>query len=220
MKTKLIQRHGLLTLLALLALAGCSSSKPGTSDIEAGLAAVYDCPILEVRDVKKLNGEPGPQGTYQVAVTYTVAFKGGESGAAKLLTDWVALRRDDLAAINAQIAMERESADDPRLPALKAYGEQTSAALSKLVPCGGKEFEAVVMPLYRQAEEAMKAGAGVAALPIGVQLVRPGVMGHSENGWYFRQLAPGFNSFEVLESRPVVFSVRPSKLPVAASGTP
>jgi hypothetical protein len=39
------------------------------------------------------------------------------------------------------------------------------------------------------------------------------LLGKSERGWYFRQLPPGFHSFDVLQSRPVVVALPPSKVP-------
>lgn len=203
--------------LALLA-AGCSS-KPGPADIEAALAAAYDCPVLEVRDVKKLNGEPGPQGTYNVDFSYTVAIKGGEAAAAKLLTDWVYLRNEAAAATKAGDTLYRGtftggvSKGDPRIKAVDAYSDHVREELGKLVPCGGAEILAVVMPMYEQAKESFKAASGTIAFPTGAQLARPGTLRKSENGWYFVAIAPGFSRFEMVNARPVAAALPPSKVP-------
>lgn len=203
----------LLSLPTVLLFAGCSN-KPEAPDIQKALSAEYGCPVVEVLDVEKLNGEPGQQGGYEVAFAYTVAFKGGQAGAIKLLSDWVYLNQEARAAADARFALERQtSKDDPRVQALASYAEQTDAKLTKLVPCDGKEIKAVVIPLYQEAEKVMKAGSGTASLPLGARLVRTGVLGKTERGWLFRQLALGFNSFEMQASPPAVISLPQSQVP-------
>jgi len=213
MRTNISYRFALCALPAALLLAGCNS-KPGDSDVQAALAAVYECQALEVRDVKKLNGEPGPEGTYEVAFDYTVAFKGGEAGAAKILGDWVHLNKESDAARQARIDVERQSSkDDPRVQTLDAYVKQVDASMEQLVCGDNKEQVAVAVPLFKEGSEALKAGSGMVALPTGVRIVRTGLLSKSENGWYFRQLAVGFNSFDILQGRPTVFALPPSKVP-------
>lgn len=209
--------HSLMGRLALVTsslvlLAGCSD-KPSQGDVAKALAAVYECPILEVRDVKKLDGEPGPQGSYDVALSYTVAIKGGDGAGAKLLTEWVHLRAEREAVAAALRVLHQAPQGDARVKALGAYDDQLTSALSALLPCGGPEMSAVVMPLYEKAREALKAGAGTAALPVGAQLSRPGRMRRSEQGWYFTQLAAGFSGFELVTTRPMALAMPASKVP-------
>lgn len=214
----MIQFRSLAGVLASLALlAGCSD-KPSQADVAKALAAVYDCPILEVRDVKKLDGEQGPQGSYDVAVVYTVAIKGDEAAGIKLVTDWVHLRAEREAAVAAVSAVSRQAGrDDSRIKALNAYADQLNGALSALIPCGSPEIAAVVMPLYEKARETFKAGAGSVALPVGAQLSRSGRMRRSEQGWYFNQLAAGFSGFELVTARPSAVALPPSKVPGLAN---
>lgn len=198
--------------LPLALLAGCSN-KPSQADVAQALAAVYDCPVLEVRDVQKLDGAPGPAGTYDVAMAYTVAIKGGDAVGVRLITDWVSLRAEKAAAVAAVTALQRRpSQDDARIQALEGYTEQLDAALSKLIPCGGAEIQAVVMPLYEQAKEVFKAGNGNAAVPIGARLTRPGNLAKSERGWFFNRLALGFSGFELVTAKPSVLTLPPSKV--------
>lgn len=203
--------------VAAAALSGCSS-KPDVKDIEAELARVYECPLLEVRDVKRLDGEPEAKGLYSVAFSYVVALKGGDAAAAKLLTDWVHLRAEGpeinkaLGTPNWRTRLPRDS-DGPREKALLAYGDEVSQRLGKLVPCEGTpDINAVVMPFYEQAKEAFKPGAASVALPVGVRISRVGVMSKAESGWHFRSLNLGFNSFDFLNSQPMQVSLPPSKV--------
>lgn len=203
----------LLSLPAVILFAGCSN-KPETSDVQHALSAEYDCPVVEVRDVEKLNGEPGQQGGYEVAFAYTVTFKGGQEGARKLLSEWVYLNKEARATADARFALERQAPkDDPRVIALATHAEQIDGKLAKLVPCDGKEIQAAVIPMYKEAEKVMEAGSGTAPLPFAVKLVRTGVLSKTEKGWFFRQLALGFNSFEMLETSSAAFSLPPSKVP-------
>lgn len=199
--------------LVALALAGCSS-RPESKDIEAALGDVYECPALEVKGVKKINGEAGPQGSYDVAFEYAVAFKGGDAGGIKLMTDWLSLANERAEVNKAMLALDRQGSDAaPRRARLEAYETQITAELNKLIPCAGPQIDAVVRPLYDAGKEALAGSAGTVGVPIGVHLVRTGRMVRSENGWYFKLLTPGFNSFDIVTSRPVALALPPSKVP-------
>jgi hypothetical protein len=205
------------------ALSGCSS-KPAVKDIEAELAKVYECPLLEVRDVKRIDGEPESQGLYSVAFSYVVALKGGDAAAAKLLTDWVYLRAEGpeinkaLGTPDRRTRLPRDT-DGPREKALLAYSDELSQRLGKLLPCEGTpEITAVTMPFYEQAKEAFKPGAAGVVLPVGVRISRVGVMSKAESGWHFRSLNLGFNSFDFLNSQPMQVSLPPSKVAEIMTG--
>ena len=77
-----------LTHVAVIAATACllaaCSSKPETADIQKDLAEVYACPIIELSDVKKVDGADVGGKLYDVAFTHTVSIKGGKEAAAKL----------------------------------------------------------------------------------------------------------------------------------------
>lgn len=196
-----------------LALTGCSS-RPESKDIETALGDVYECPALEVRGVKKIDGEPGPQGSYDVAFEYTVAFKGGDAGGIKLMSDWLNLASESAAISKALIGFDRQvPATDPRKMRISAYQTQVSAELDKLIHCAGPQIDAIVRPLLDAGKEALAGSTGPVGVPIGVHVVRTGRMVRSESGWYFKVLTAGFNVFDIVTSRPVAFELPASKVP-------
>jgi hypothetical protein len=137
-----------------LALAGCNS-RPESKDIEAALGAVYGCPAFSLQGVKKTNGEPGPQGSYDVAFEYTVAVKGGEAGGVKFMTNWLYLVSEASATRQALAALDRQAPGAPAVESrIQAYDTQVTAELQQLIPCAGPEIDAVVGPLFVSAKEA------------------------------------------------------------------
>ena len=72
-------------LATTVTLAGCSS-QPETADIQKDLTEAYACPILELSEVKKVDGAANGK-SYDVAFTHTVSIKGGAEAAAKLLEE-------------------------------------------------------------------------------------------------------------------------------------
>lgn len=200
-----------------LALTGCSS-RPESKDIETALGEVYECPVLEVKGVKKIDGEPGPQGSYDVAFEYTVAFKGGDAGGIKLMSDWLNLASESAAISKALIGFDRQApATDLRKMRISAYQTQVGAELEKLIPCAGPQIDAIVRPLLDAGREALAGSTGAVGvpigMPIGVHVVRTGRMVRSEAGWYFKVLTAGFNAFDIVTSRPVAFALPASKVP-------
>lgn len=198
--------------LMALALAGCNS-RPESKDVEAALGAVYGCPAFSLQGVKKTNGEPGPQGSYDVAFEYTVAVKGGEAGGVKFMTNWLYLVSEASATRQALAALDRQAPGAPAVEArIQAYDTQVTAELQQLIPCAGPEIDAVVEPLFVSAKEAA-ASATTAGLPIGIRLGRTGRMVRSEQGWYFKALAPGFSSLDMVTSSARPLALSPSKVP-------
>ena len=72
-------------LATTVTLAGCSS-RPETADIQKDLAEAYACPILELSEVKKVDGAANGK-SYDVAFTHTLSIKGGAEAAAKLFAE-------------------------------------------------------------------------------------------------------------------------------------
>jgi hypothetical protein len=215
MTNRMHMRRTLAIALSLVALAltGCSS-RPESKDIETALGDAYECPALEVKGVKKIDGEPGPQGSYDVAFEYTVAFKGGDAGGIKLMSDWLNLASESVAISKALIGFDRQvPATDPRKMRISAYQTQVGAELEKLIPCAGPQIDAIVRPLLDAGKEALTGSTGAVGVPIGVHVVRTGRMVRSESGWYFKVLTAGFNAFDVVTSRPVAFALPASKVP-------
>lgn len=92
-------------LATTVTLAGCSS-QPETADIQKDLAEAYACPILELSEVKKVDGAANGK-SYDVKFTYTVSIKGGAEAAAKLFAEWSHLAGQQLPA---KMALEQAQA--------------------------------------------------------------------------------------------------------------
>jgi hypothetical protein len=88
MKTLLHPQTTAASILAfvIVGLVGCSS-KPGESDIKTSLTNEFQCPILEITDLKKTDGVDRGGRTYEVSYTFEVGLKGGGGAAAKLLPE-------------------------------------------------------------------------------------------------------------------------------------
>ena len=92
-------------LATTVALAGCSS-QPETADIQKDLAEAYACPILELSEVKKVDGAANGK-SYDVTFTHTMSIKGGAEAAAKLFAEWSHLAGQQLPA---KMALEQAQA--------------------------------------------------------------------------------------------------------------
>jgi hypothetical protein len=81
-------------LAAAILLGGCNS-KPSGSDVERELLASYDCPLLEITDVNKVDGAPRNDGDYEVAFTYQVKLVGGVDKAVPYFSDMNAAQEEE-----------------------------------------------------------------------------------------------------------------------------
>ena len=92
-------------LATTVTLAGCSS-QPETADIQKDLTEAYACPILELSEVKKVDGAANGK-SYDVTFTHTMSIKGGAEAAAKLFAEWSHLAGQQLPA---KMALEQAQA--------------------------------------------------------------------------------------------------------------
>lgn len=206
---------GLLALAAAALLTGCTSGKPGASDIEHALLEAYGCPAVEFRDVKKLDGAPGPNGTYNVGFSYSVGFKGGEAAAIRFLTEWTHLRServviaDALRPLTAPGRNHAGTADTEQIAVLKAYETQVEARLNDVQKCSSPD----ISMLLDAAQQAIDAKTPTVALPVSAQVVKASSMNRTEQGWHLNQVVFNLVSFDLLTSKPAPFALPPSKVP-------
>lgn len=189
------RRHSRLAIVAVVALSvgvtGCSS-KPGDSDIKTSLANEFQCPILEINDVKKTDGAELGNHSYQVSYSFEVALKGGSSAAQKLLPELAVLnerlergrlqhdRAANIAAISgnpAPLAAFVDRATDEVMTVRKR--------LAEIQPCE--------LPNARFAIERIRAAAIPTApppaegIPVGLVMRGTSAMIKAESGWRFAE---------------------------------
>ena len=211
MSTQIIRRSlaSFAIPVVAVALAACSSSTPSASDVEKAWNEAYGCPALEIRDVKKLDGRPGPQGSYSTEFSYSVAIKGGEAAAGKLLTDYLYAQSELDAVKQALLIRLPKPASDPQVVALKAYNGQLAARLEQLGPCGSPDFASML----EITQQALNTKAPTVAVPIAAQVRRSNAMERSESGWHLNMMVSVVHSFDVQTSKPMQLAMPPSKVP-------
>lgn len=205
----------------LISLAVCSaailltacSNKPGDADIQQDLAATYECPILEVSDVKKVDGAEVDGKVYEVAFTYTVSIKGGAEAAGKMFAEWSYL---DAQMHPTQLALEKAQFDadtriangqasgdrnaDPEVRRLTEAKDQLVNRINALVPCQAQEALTRLLIMRGTAEEAAKSGQSKIAVPVAIKVRGNGHMGKAESGWHFVD-TPALSTVEVVTER-------------------
>lgn len=196
-------------LAAAALMTGCSSSAPSSSDIERAWNEAYGCPTLEIRDFKKLDGKPGPQGSYEADFSYSVAIKGGEAAAGKLLTDYLYVQSEQGAVKQALLMRLDKPASDPQVVALKAYASQLTSRLEQLSACNSPDFAAML----EITEQAINANSPSIAVPVAAKVSRSNAMEKSESGWHLNMMVAVLHSFDVQSSKPMQFAKPPSKVP-------
>ncbi|WP_147692796.1 lysozyme inhibitor LprI family protein [Vogesella mureinivorans] len=202
----------------LISLAVCSaailltacSNKPGDADIQQDLAATYECPILQVSDVKKVDGAETDGKVYEVAFTYTVSIKGGAEAAGKMFAEWshldaqmhptqLALEKAqyeaDVRIASGQIGGDRNT--DPEVRRLSQAKEQLENRINTLVPCQSLEALSRLQIMRSAAEEAAKSGQSQIAVPVAIKMRGNGHMGKAESGWHFVD-TPALSTVEVV----------------------
>lgn len=202
----------------LISLAVCSaailltacSNKPGDADIQQDLAATYECPILQVSDVKKVDGAEVDGKVYEVAFTYTVSIKGGVEAAGKMFAEWSYL---DAQMHPTQLALEKAQFDadtriangqasgdrnaDPKVRRLIEAKDQLVNRINALVPCQTQEALTRLLIMRGTAEEAAKSGQSQIAVPVAIKVRGNGHMGKAESGWHFVD-TPALSTVEVV----------------------
>jgi len=170
-------------LACLLGLSACSF-KPDSADIERELAEVYQCPILELSDVKKVDGAEVSDKLYDVAFTYTASIKGGKAAATNLFAEWYSLgkqlqlaERDQTRAIMAGNTQKEEQ--------IGAVKTQLSARINTLMPCRTMEADGRLRIMYTEFAIAAGSGQDKIAVSLGAKISGVGRMGKAESGWRF-----------------------------------
>ena len=179
-------------LATTVALAGCSS-QPETADIQKDLAEAYACPILELSEVKKVDGAANGK-SYDVKFTHTVSIKGGAEAAAKLFAEWSHLTGQQLPA---KMALEQAQATG-NVTAITQAEQRLNAMDARLVqimPCETLEAVTRLQVLRAKADEAVKTGQNAA--PVSIKVRGTGRMGKAESGWHFAGM-PAFSTVEIV----------------------
>lgn len=191
------------------ALSGCSS-KPETADIQKDLAAAYACLLIELSDVKKVDGAEANGKLYEVAFTHTVSVKGGADAAAKLFSEWAYLEAQvqpmqialdkayfdaDVRVAQGQLTGGRDA--DPEVQRQSKAKEQLAARLAVLMPCETIEAVTRLQVMRTAAEEAAKSGQVQIAVPVAIKVRGNGHMGKAESGWHFADM-PAFSTVEIV----------------------
>lgn len=204
-----ISRFFLPVICVSAALSGCSS-KPETADIQKDLAAAYACPLIELSDVKKVDGAEANGKLYEVAFTHTVSVKGGADAAAKLFSEWAYLEAQvqptqialdkayfdaDVRVAQGQLTGGRDA--DPEVQRLSKAKEQLAARLAVLMPCETIEAVTRLQVMRTAAEEAAKSGQAQIAVPVAIKVRGNGHMGKAESGWHFADM-PAFSTVEIV----------------------
>ena len=193
----------------LLSVAGCSS-KPETADIQKDLAEAYACPVIELSDVKKIDGAAADGKLYDVSFTHTVSVKGGAEAAAKLFSEWSTLEAQvqptqialdkalfeaDSRAAQGQLPGGRNA--DPEVRRLTQAKEQLASRLASLMPCETIEAVTRLQVMRSAAEEAAKSGQSQIGVPVAIKVRGAGRMGKAESGWHFAGM-PAFSTVEIV----------------------
>lgn len=202
-------RHWLTTLAICTCLSACSN-KPGDTDIQQDLAATYECPILQVSDVKKVDGAEVDGKVYEVAFTYTVSIKNGPEAAGKMFAEWshldalmhptqMALEKAQYEA-DVRIASGQAGGDrnaDPEVRRLSQAKEQLENRINTLVPCQNLEALSRLQIMRSAAEEAAKSGQSQIAVPVAIKVRGNGHMAKAEGGWHFVD-TPALSTVEIV----------------------
>ncbi|WP_191002144.1 lysozyme inhibitor LprI family protein [Cupriavidus pauculus] len=224
----------LATVLLGASLAGCSS-KPGSDDLERELVHAYRCPLLDVADVKKVDGASDGNNAYQIAYSFRLELKGGKDAAAKLLPEWSSLSKQERAA---KIELEQAvmaaafagvgsgKVSDAAVQAVQrrddaqARREQVAARIKQILPCETPGAQLALSSLLGEAEAQMNADARQAAMPIGLKAKGAGMMTKGESSWHFAGDVPPFGVEEVIVSEPVVYAAPSQAVPAAPAQKP
>lgn len=163
------QKKMLPMLLITACLAGCSS-RPESGDIQKELSKVYDCPILELSDVKKVDGAENGK-FYDVAFTHAVSIKGGADTAAKLFADWSRLDT----------------------------GNQWDPVTLKILPqsCTAAAPLILLETMHAQADESFKTHPDRGPVPVSIKAQGQGRMAKTESGWHFIEM-PALGTGEIV----------------------
>jgi hypothetical protein len=196
-------------------ISACSS-KPGSSDISKALAQEFECPLLEISDVKKIDGTSRAEMGYEVLYSFQVNLKGGADAGVKLFPEWTSLgpqlQRAESETQRAMTSASRAPShvvgtpvgDDPAVKRSIDNQEAIKLRLDNILAC--KKPNAYFALDRMRAATIGRLNAAQNAIPVVIALKMRGttLMSKTENGWRFSQ-APVFDlkSEEAVESAPV-----------------
>ena len=189
------RNHSRLAIITAATLAigvtGCSS-KPGESDIKTGLANEFQCPILEINEVKKTDGVERRDHSYEVSYTFEVGLKGGGGAAAKLLPELTMLNeRLERGRLQHDRASKAAATSDNPAPLEAAVSRAAAEVfavkkrLAELQPCEliNARFAVERMRSAAQPNE----GSSEQGIPIGLRMRGTSAMIKAESGWRFAE---------------------------------
>lgn len=199
---KIAMARCLLMALSITGLAACSS-KPDSADIKKEMAAVLDCPILELSEVNKVDGASVGDNLYDVAFTYTLAIKGGQAAATKLFAEYMFLseQRDLAIRVRDSGVMQGDQAKEQSGAALVG---QIVSRMQSLQPCQSPLAESRIGVMSLGIYDAIKSGQEKVSVPWAEKIYGQGRMRKSESGWRFIGM-PQLTQKEVVKSEPVEY---------------
>ena len=209
--------------LSIAGLAACSS-KPDSADIEKRLSEAYNCPILELSEVKKNDGAEAGKNLYDVAYSVTASVKGGKEFAAKLLAEWDFLDGElRLATKNFERA-EREEGDrifqnrggvnttisgdeirkNPKVQQTELVVKEITKRRDTLQPCQSYLATVTLQYMLFRFRDAAKSGQEKIEIPIVARMSGVTRMAKSEKGWHFVG-EPNVRAPEIVKSEPMAY---------------
>jgi hypothetical protein len=174
-----------------ICVTGCSS-KPGESDIKTSLANEFQCPILEINDVKKTDGAELGNQRYEVSYTFKVALRGGSGAAEKLLPEmnvlnerWERGRLQHERAGNAAAISDNPA---PLAGAVNRAKEEVLAVRKRLAEIQPCELPNAHFAIERMRAAALpKADVSDEGIPFGLVMSGTSAMVKAESGWRFAE---------------------------------
>ena len=195
--------RSLLIALCAAGLTACSS-KPDTADIQKELAAAFDCPILELSDVKKVDGAEVDNKHYDVAFTYTMSIKGGLSAATNLFAEWHFLSDQIQLANMAEARARLVQRDEKRVDEIVEMKKKMVARSGALMPCQTPLADIRIGLMVAEFAIAAKSGQSKVAIPFSEKMYGVARMGKVESGWRFVGM-PNLTLQEIVKSEPVTY---------------
>lgn len=190
-------------LLAALFIAGLTacSSKPSSTDIQKEMVAAFDCPILELSEVNKVDGAAVSDNLYDVSFTYTLGVKGGQTAATKLLSEYAFLadQRDLAIKIRDGAMLQRDKQKEQTTSVLVS---QIISRMNTLQPCRSPLATSRIGVMLVGFESAAKSGQEKISAPWAEKIYGQGRMRKSESGWRFIGM-PHLILKETVKSEPV-----------------
>ena len=189
--------------LSIAGLAACSS-KPESADIRKEMVAAFDCPILELSEVNKVDGAAAGDNLYDVAFTYTLAIKGGQSAATNLFAEWYFLSDQMHLANMAETRARLTQSDDKKADEAIGVQKQIATRIGALMPCQLPLADSRARLMFTEFATAAKSGQEKIAVPWAEKIFGQGRMRKSESGWRFIGM-PHLTLKEIVKSEPVEY---------------